>query len=123
MSAAPDRELDALVAEKVMSENVLRQPAFVATNAEGEAIEVPAVYSLSGGPLPAYSRDIDAAWQVVEMLRSENWRVSLSEINQFDWNCRFTPEDTSAYIYALAPSPALTICLAALLVRGVEVAL
>lgn len=73
-----------------------------------------ALVEFYGRICPAYSEDIGAAWGVVEALRQKGWRVSISEVTQFDWNCRFTPADTSQYVYKLAPTAPLAICQAAL---------
>lgn len=90
MPAGP--EMDRLLAERVMSARVRR-------NSDG-------LYDLiiPGQPrsvdwverdgawegVPHYSRDIAAAWQVVEHLRAQGWEMTLS-VNHYvtnPWDCR-----------------------------------
>jgi hypothetical protein len=47
-------------------------------------------------------------------MRKKGWRVSLSEVADGEWNCRFCPEDTSKYVFKIAATPTMAICLAAL---------
>ena len=108
-----DRELDALVAEKVMG---LRIGKFQADHCD------------DCGP-ERYSTSIAAAWEGVEKMRARDERLTFFEMGsepkgklyycQFD----FWKEPDAAYATATAkdPSPARAICLAALKAVGVEV--
>jgi hypothetical protein len=105
------RELDAEIAEKVFGYTLDYEFA--------DTLGAPCVTELRDqydewGMLPHYSTEIDDAWYVVDKMRREGWRVSVSEVSDALWNCRFCPEDTAAYVFALADTPPLAICLAAL---------
>lgn len=111
-----DRELDALVAEKVMG--------------FGEIVRGSVDYYVDRfGPLPHYSTEIDAAWRVIErvkvILRERHIgtpdsfvKVHLSEKGH-DIECLFD-RDGHRYI-AVASTVELAICLAALRALGEEV--
>jgi hypothetical protein len=92
------RELDALVAEKVMG--------------------LPPVYGPTGikwdGPIPAYSTDIAAAWEVVERIKGSQpestfsiewigtqWRVDFVYQN-YDWYNEGDQADTAPHAICLA---------------------
>lgn len=109
------RELDALVAEKVMGESSgythSRDNDFVVTCSR-------------------YSTDISAAWLVVEKLRDIGWSVAVCGDN--GWGCTFYKVHTngSEYIWATwkeshgpinADTAPLAICLAALEAVGVDI--
>lgn len=105
------RELDALVAEKVMGHTLKRQPI-------GAGIEL--IHDDEGphGHLAYYSTDIAAAWEVLERIRQQ--RVSLS----LRWAFFGHPDNSRWWIEdnldrgPQADTAALAICRAALLVVG-----
>lgn len=101
------RELDALVAEKVMDDPVDRQIV------DQHGFEI--ILRRSRLVLPRYSTDISAAWKIVEHLRSRNMFVELSEmgINK-DWSCSFDGEDGKT-VHAEGDTAPMAICMAALL--------
>ena len=106
----PGRELDALVAEKVMEWKVDYIPRF------GAAV---LVGGLSGIACPPYSTDIGAAWEVVEkvpyalcLMRVDGkWRAQFWEFGKYTSR----PQGE-----ADAPTAPHAICLAALRALGVE---
>lgn len=123
------RELDALIAEKVMGwENVHKHGSrLVGIPPTQPGIPV----CLAGGEIPPYSTDIAAAWEVVEKLQKDNpfWKTSNYEgwmnfnlgpttgNDGFGWYANFGDSNTIAY-GKTAPH---AICLAALKALGVEV--
>lgn len=86
MKLKPGRELDALIAEKVMN-----RPIYVAHDGtphfadlspkkrDGRVVETP--YSI----VPSYSTNIAAAWEVVEKMRSLGFTLSLT-----DWGDKYS---------------------------------
>jgi hypothetical protein len=107
----PGRELDALIAEKVMGQT-LRQLGHVFSQRVGDVVpmfEIP----------PPYSTDISAAWQVVERL--VEMRIMLSLIparydNGFRWQAKWG--EYSSDKWDQAPTAPHAICLAALKAVG-----
>jgi hypothetical protein len=116
------RELDALVAEKVMGWSdvgniTIGMTTYVAGHRpKGEQTVV-----------PAYSTSMAAAWAVVDALRARGlhlafndtlsaWRVLFFTVGRFD-----TRYFTDGANYEFADTPAHAICLAALRAVGVEV--
>ncbi len=113
------KEMDALVAEKVMG--------WPTTGMAAGA-------SYREANMPAYSTDIAAAWQVVEKLRTIGWFIELNDdrppTGKQRWNCWFhwpygpvLPEEwpsgePDAGVAGVAPE---AICLAALAAVGAEV--
>lgn len=83
--AMTDRELDALVAEKVMGCRVLHQAASVAGPYCGCLSDGGYKKGPHGDPrefdadLYAYSTDISAAWQVVEKMKSNGYTFELDD--------------------------------------------
>lgn len=124
----PSRELDALVATKVMGwielheERVLsnfahivgRPPWYKGSHAEARGA-FPSV--------PPYSSDIAAAWEVVEKLKTLGWNIALT--NCCDayavWISKVWIDDLVLESDVKAPTAPLAICLAALKACGVEV--
>ena len=106
-----NRAIDAAIAEHVMGHKVI-------TNGLGMKLMYPdKVHSLQ--EVPSYSTDIAAAWQVVEKL------------GQMDVEC-YTNQDGSLFYnastgggfninFSEAPTAPMSICLAALKAKGVEV--
>lgn len=120
------RELDALVAGRVMGERV-ESRRFVFRNYgdwmysdtadydEGPCIPVDAVK----GYLPAYSTDIAAAWLVVEKMREAEWCGALDSLG-FDgaeWRCVLWAthgDDPTTFHHGRGHTAPLAICRAAL---------
>jgi hypothetical protein len=80
MSIEAGRELDAMVAEKVMG---------LETGASGDNAWIlgDALYVIDDGHaavLPHYSTDIAAAWLVVEKMRADGWHFELSDRDAVD---------------------------------------
>lgn len=96
----PGRELDMLVAEKVMSLKPL-------------------------GRVPHYSTDISAAWEVVEKINSSKNKWTLNSLrcdpNDGKWQFGDIDRDGSIWPDDKYDSAPLAICLAALKAVGVEV--
>jgi hypothetical protein len=103
------RDLDALVAEKVMDwKPTPDMPGY------GRAPQRP--LSLIGQEYPEYSADISAAWQVIEKLGKNRQKASLQLIG-VRWLVEF---EHAARAAATAP---LAICLTALKNEGIDVQL
>jgi len=128
------RELDALVAEKVMGKKVrILSNSLFCWEYDGEYENL---YGLAQ-PIPAYSTDISAAWQVVEKLC--NWDVDDNMLilkgqgpdiedkgpdreDPRDWQWwEAEINGTWGKVEAQAETAPLAICLAALKAKGVEV--
>lgn len=111
-----DRELDALVAEKVMGWK--RHPSV----GVWYPLNLHPLQNVYGHVLPPYSTSIVAAWEVVEKIGEKyaielHWRESM-------WNCSIEEGDeVTAHYIATAESrnASKAICLAALKAVGVEV--
>ena len=117
-----DRDLDALVAEKVMGREVIRRPY----SNEGPCLR--ALDSRQWVPMPNYSTDIAAAWEVAdEVMKRKPWDNGFRlethcENSEEKWLC-FFPKITSAPPYeemnpeaneAEADTAPRAICLASL---------
>ena len=105
------RELDAAVAEKVMK---LSYILFDGTDKDADEL------------IPEYSRDISAAWLVVEKMIADGWEFSIEYANwnevegeplEYGWWCAFAyytdDEEDHKYVNANG-EPSEAICLAAL---------
>jgi hypothetical protein len=102
------RELDALVAEKVFSFTL-------ASHSAEEDLWVHEPNDILSWPLPTYSTDIAAAWEVVEKF-GEGSNFTLIEAFPGQWACTIgTVKQGKMY-----PTVPLAICHAALKVVGVE---
>jgi len=123
------RELDALVAEKVMGWKWLERDEFNEyrhLTPNGQKIQV---------AVPRYSTDIAAAWQIVEKIKfmQPGWEIYglkpdhlqkfTIEYNGFGWRAGWAPVklDGNMTIEAEAEAAPHAICLAALRAVGVEV--
>lgn len=118
------RELDALVAEKVMGFKVVDDP-LVDFNGARYIHKIEVAFERgphSGhrwpervGPLPAYSADIAAAWQVVERF----WLVQIvrSEVYHEAYEVRIMTETGPEHVEEANTAP-LAICRAALKAVG-----
>lgn len=123
----PGRELDALVAEKVMGWEQVQDPphTYIAYN-------TPTGFRLPE-EIPAYSTDLNAAWKVVEAMRRRGFWCQMrtpfgTPEQKLDDGCwaGFTPHGTSGWNgkpdnWTSAPTAPHAICLAALKAVGVEV--
>lgn len=125
----PGRELDALVAEKVMGwkkdrvrvgRNSGDGTTFWTIDALrfGDRIHAlePHDQPLNVPGLPPYSTDIAAAWEVVDNMRARNLEFEISSApHRLPWLAKFGRRAEPA------PTPAHAICLAALKAVGAEV--
>lgn len=122
-----NREIDALVAEKVMDLTVIK------TTYQNKLIGAVSYYSIGepdweddrgdmylSNPLPSYTLDINAAWEVVEKLQSMDYGFILDSMQGClgYWQAHFE-RDRSVYT-AEASTPANAICLAALKAVGYD---
>ena len=104
----PGRELDALIAEKVMGLHITK---------ESRHTDCP-VYDIQDAgrffaPISPYSTSIAAAWEVVEKV-ADPWVWSLSNYHG-EWESELTRIDIDHQgVYASAPTAPLAICHAAL---------
>jgi hypothetical protein len=75
----PGRELDAVIAEKVMGWTRLSHPYGEQTHKtlDGRTILADFLSAPDGMKLPHYSTDISAAWEVVEKLRELGWYLAI----------------------------------------------
>lgn len=102
----PGRELDTLVAEKVMG--MTRQ----GTNSlNGEAWFRIAGIEHTSRTAPSYSTDISAAWEVWEAPHCDAWRIGRSPSNG---HYEITNPYEDNFLVASAPTAPHAICLAAL---------
>jgi hypothetical protein len=116
-----DRELDKLVAEKVMGwVDFWTDGIFVMGYPPNEqAMGINA----ERAPVPHYSTDISAAWAAVEKMRGREYQFSL-HANVFTmptYHVAFSHVEGTHGYRAESDTPALAICLAALRACGVEV--
>lgn len=119
------RELDALVAEKVMGLGCIHPDAVRAEGGGGWIVwgRVPAGDCAPiGTRFPAYSTDIGAAWEVVvrmaELFPQRDFLLVRMHENAW-WEAQFT--DDANLAEQAEPTAPLAICLAALRAVGVEV--
>ena len=117
------RELDALVAERVMG---WKRPTreFQPWDKTGEGMVLCTPHEL-----PRFSEDIAAAWQVVERLHSEGWMLRLW-LTDYGWHASFLhssirEDDDSRLVEVSAgaqnDTAPLAICLVALMAVGMKV--
>ena len=111
----PGRELDALIAEKVMGETVT-------WGGDPGGTIIPWVGEPDGiqGECPPYSTDIAAAWAVVEKDDGWgfDWRLKRWAASSKPWTCTADRITDSRRFYVEAVTAPLAICLVAL--RAVE---
>lgn len=121
------RGLDALIAEKVMGWSDVRQGHYRGSPESwyGRPPEIPGWESPQNKEkgisiLPWYSRDIDAAWQVVERMRDLGWWYTLTDVccsGQHQVEFRRTGErGVHHFQYVFADTVPVAICQAALMV-------
>lgn len=123
----PGRELDALVAAKVMGLSDIRiEPTPAMEIAAGLTDIDHWVYGehpvrKCGIPLPHYSTDIAAAWGVLNKMISNGWALSLNNKKDFHGGCHVIFETLVNHATADAETMEEAICLTALRAVGVEV--
>ena len=123
------RELDALVAEKVMGWRITAWndgepwgnrevfPPFEPIN--GIPADCDCISHSEAGEPPHYSTDIAAAWEVVEKLWDEDFHVQFQLVHQVTagkWRVEFPTRKVPHhnYVFAHADTASLAICRAAL---------
>lgn len=123
-----NRDIDKLIAEKVMGWTEIRESGFTGFDFVGlDPKHKPTDWYL----IPHYSTAISAAWQVVEKLEEMDFWAQLrtpfdkGAADSFYW-CGFTPRLTTGWNgrpdhWTNAPTITMAICLAALKCVGVEV--
>ena len=79
----PGRELDLLVAEKVMGLTTL--PFTQGTKQIGDYIGPVFFIDNRWKPLPYYSTDIGAAWEVVEKMKEE-YAITIETVDEIQWS-------------------------------------
>lgn len=118
----PGRELDALVAEKVMGlPSVRYQP-------QGHDVDLVYGFNVFAGVasmVPCYSIDIAAVWQVVKKLNTEYECVAIITLPKTlrgpHYICNLEEPSRGVSITEYGDNPAHAICLAALKACGVKV--
>lgn len=128
------RELDALVAEKVMgwhSKQVplsMFQPHVMVDlwyTAENELISSTDLInqSVKAGVLPHFTTNISDAWRIVEHMRQNKYHIATDDRHEQDapWWCEFATEEYTIGSQATAETFPLAICLAALRAVGVSI--
>lgn len=120
---SPGRELDALVAEKVMGFATLAGNIFVYDKAYKKGDLATAVSK----PIPNYSTDIAAAWDVVEKVSMSIFPPSVQidpgRYNGSFWMAQITGDESNNYgpvVVQFGSSAPHVICLAALKAVGVS---
>lgn len=108
MSMKPGRELDALIAEKVMGLAVLNGQIF----RYDKSYEKGDIATAVGCPIPSYSTDMAAAWEVVEKLEGINifkdypekneWHVSFLMCDDFGCDDLCTSSNSAPHAICLA---------------------
>lgn len=110
MNELPARELDAMVAEKVMGWSNEE-----AQNALDCSIGSIAACQLANRDLPEYSTDISAAWSVVEEMRSRGFGISLDDHeDELEFWFLSNPTSLPVGFSGVDKTVARAICLAAL---------
>ena len=129
------RELDALVAERVMGLQLVKAPKVWSdddwltsdTPTETEALGVvnpnwkPGDWTPPFSTILPYSTDIAAAWQVVEKMRADGWWYTLTNVQErqeFAEFRRVAREGVHKFHYTRGETPQHAICLAALAAVG-----
>lgn len=107
----PSRELDTLIAEKVM----MLDPELI--EAWNDASKHPSWVISRFDQLPRYSSDIKAAWQVVEKIKNLNF---IGPTPNGKWNVVIGCQNDGDYFGVIADTAPHAICLAALKTVGVN---
>lgn len=128
----PSIELDILVAKKIMNLKVVktsRNKGKYLTYSIGKpdywyTSDRPEGYL--SNPVPTYSTDIATAWDVVEKLKSNYFRITIettynndNSVHLYRYNCPDGQEDTEESYYVQGNTASHAICLAALKAAGV----
>ncbi len=121
------RDLDALVAEKVMGfpsfaeQVVSKLSTHIRFN--HEACVICGRQDDTRECLPKYSTEIAAAWEVVEKLREKDFLVSIRTLKSGKIRCLvFSPDsENGPGVRAISDTAPHAVCLAALKACGVEV--
>jgi Phage ABA sandwich domain len=108
----PGRELDLLVAEKVMGLTIDSAMCYPANKEECDIFRNGAFYKVC----PYYSIDITTAWEVVEKIKESNDPFYLSFYDH-KYLCQFAKDKD----HAIADTAPHAICLAALKAKGVDI--
>lgn len=111
------RELDAIVAEKVVGYRWVKGGTFLLDSHLSVAVLVEANGThLDTKNLPRYTSDIAAAWEVVEKLHEMGLYVAISkDPDRFTWDVRGWNDKTNSNRFiGFAETAPLAICLAAL---------
>lgn len=113
---AAGRELDALVAERVMGWRSIGSDGI---STFGDPPNDPLDLSGTGDGhfhVPRYSTDISAAWEVVE--KAKDWRITIDggEYHGDSWGVKIANND--GYFYGFGDTAPLAICRAALAAVG-----
>lgn len=115
------RELDALVAEKVMGWTNVNPKEPYDLPVSGVAFGKGSPDGMSRGPIPYYSTILAAAWQVLETLRARGFLMVVSSPTpgRTLWDVRgWRPEQNDRRFIAHGETVELAICRAALEVMG-----
>lgn len=145
LALEPGPELDRLIAERVMGWKLESDPelprawlrydseqakwVWAGWWAEEPPIEkdpdtgeeyVPTAWLLAGSKVWSPSRDIAAAWEVVEKLLDHGFSVDLYSRSRGRWEVVLSDGDTLIVATATAEKPPLAICRVALLALGVN---
>ena len=122
------RELDALIAEKVMGWEWRK----TSLNDEQKVLVMGNYNPLDDSTdfwwgddvmklVPYYSRDIAAAWQVVEKMREEGLDIDITVRPKIEYGCRVAPRgecNTDNVVFLASTTAPLAICRAALKAVG-----
>lgn len=114
----PGRELDVLIAEKVMGWTNIRKRSEFPYGTLLSGIDHITNMDLS---IPNYSENISAAWEVVEKLSTNGWAVKMQigfDSSRHYWDCEVFIEESH---YGSAKTAPHAICVAALAAVGVKV--
>ena len=118
----PDRELDALFAEKVLGCprpfdhicGLLVDPSWDAPDGWTGIVEQDSPHKEIGWLVPDFTRSLDAAWKGVEKL--DAWSVDFTRLGCWQFNLGVADDD----IETASDSPARAVVLACLKAKGVE---
>lgn len=124
------REVDVLVAEKVMGLKAVKSVWGKEKQYCSYSIGKPDYYDSYGemilsNPVPLYSENIANAWEVVEKLQSSTEATLFSLRQDYEglWMCTFNGNGSKYYESGVhnCPTAALAICFAALEAVGVDI--
>lgn len=110
----PGRELDKLVAERVMGLDVSNPSSPMSCDVCHKDFYF-------DGSIKPYSTEIGAAWEVARKFTKLGYGITLTQLKDGQWHCLFDGKDSMNDFEAIGESEAHAICLAALKTNGVEV--